>query len=230
MVSSARYALNFKRLHANLDYQTSWTELTEISKVRQSLGAAPVRKHDVDGSDFYTLPVIVDHSTGQTIGDSFEIALYLDRTYPSSPPLFPPATVALHRAFNTRVDKVFTDHVLLLVHTMPFNPETVAETHAEFCRRAGAKTWEEFGLNDEQRRTMLRNLEAELGELAKLFERTKEGPYLEGKSPMYADFMICGWLSLYKECLPEWDMIKGWHGGLFGRLHKALEKYAQVHE
>lgn len=179
----------------------------------------------MDGSDFYTLPVIVDHSTGQTIGDSFDIALYLDRTYPSTPPLFPPATVALQRVFNARVDKVFTDPVTLVYHTIPFNPETAAESKAEFCRRAGKKTWEELRVHGDLRRILLRNLEAGLDELAKLFVKRDEGPFLEGNTPIYADLVIGGWLRFYKETLPEWNMVQTWHGGLWGRLHGALGKY-----
>ncbi|ROV89698.1 hypothetical protein VMCG_10361 [Cytospora schulzeri] len=224
-----RYALNFKRSHGKLDYQTSWTELTQVARVRQNLHAAPCRKHEIDGSDFYTLPVIVDHSKGQTIGDSFDIALYLDQAYPSSPPLFPPATVALHRVFNARVDKVFTDYVVLVYQNMPFNPETAAESKAEFCRRAGRKTWEELGVNGEVRREFLQNFENELGMLAKLYLKTDEGPFLEGKTPMYADLIVGGWLRLYKETLPEWHAVQGWQGGIWGRLHKALERYATAY-
>lgn len=223
-----RYALNFKSLHGKLDYQTSWTELTQVSRVRQSLDVAPCRKHDVDGSDFYTLPVIMDHSKGQTIGDSFDVALYLDLTYSSSPPLFPPATIALHRMFNARVDKVFTDHVILVCHTMPFNPETAVESKAEFCRRAGGRKWEELGVQGEERRVLLKQFECELGELAKLYLRTEEGPFLEGNTPMYADLIVGGWLWMYKETLPEWHMVQCWQDGLWGRLHQALERYAKA--
>ncbi|KAI3393227.1 hypothetical protein diail_4554 [Diaporthe ilicicola] len=76
--SWTRCALNFKRVHSGLDHETGWTELTEISQVRKSLGAAPCRKHYLDDSEFYTLLAIVDHSSKQVTGDSFEIALYLE--------------------------------------------------------------------------------------------------------------------------------------------------------
>ena len=55
-----------------------------------------------------------------------------------------------------------------------------------------------------------------------------EGPFLEGKTPMYADLIVGGWLAMMKETLPEWDTLQKWHGGLWGDLHKALEKYAQI--
>lgn len=215
-------------MHSNLDYQTSWTELTKVTEVRRSLDIGPCRKHDIDDSEFYTLPVIVDHSKGQTIGDSFDIALYLDETYPSSPPLFPPATAALHRVFNKHVDKFFTDHVVLVCQTIPFNPETAEESKTEFCRRAGVKTWEELGIYGEQRTALLQKFETELGELAKLYSKTDEGPFLEGNTLMYADLIVGGWLRFCSESLPEWHMVQEWQGGHWGRLHKALEKYAKA--
>lgn len=190
LCSVPRYALNFKHVHCSLQYETSWVELPNVAEVRKGLGAIPNRKHDIDGGDFYTLPVIVDHSTGQTVGDSFDIAAYLDRTYPSQPVLFQDSTVALHRAFNTLVDKVFTDHVLLAVYQLPFNTETADISRAEFCRRAEKKSWDEFRLDGENRATMLGNFETALGGLAKVYTRRDEGPFLEGRVPMYADLII----------------------------------------
>lgn len=126
------------------------------------------------------------------------------------------------------MDKVFTDHVVLACQTFPFNPDTAAESKAEFCRRAGTKTWEELGIYGEQRKAMLQKFETELGELARLYLKTDEGPFLEGSTPMYADFIVGGWLIFCKESLPEWHIVQKWQGGHWARLHEALEKYAKA--
>ncbi|KAJ4411645.1 hypothetical protein N0V82_008982 [Gnomoniopsis sp. IMI 355080] len=225
-----RYALNFKRLHNGVDYETSWTDLSKVAEVRKGLGAAAVRKHDIDGGDFHTLPVIVDHSKGQTVGDSFDIALYLDQTYPSregEPVLFPPLSAALHRSFNSHVDKVFTDFVVLGIPGLPFDPKTAEISKAEFCRRAGRKSWDEFNLDADSRKMLLKGFEAALGDLAKLFVKKDEGPFLEGAIPIYADLIVGGWLAMMSEVLPEWQQLRGWHDGVFGQLHDALKRYAQ---
>lgn len=229
----SRLTLNLKRVHAGLQYETSWVDVTKVTEVRKSLGAAPIRKHFIDDSDFYTLPVIVDHSTGQTVGDSFDIALFLDKTYPSrdpdgEPQLFPPSTVSLQRAFNAHVDNVFSNHVILVTHTMPLNPETADTFKAECCRRAGKASWEEFGLSEEDRAAILKKFEAALGELAKVYNKRDEGPFLEGRSMMYADLIVGGWLQMMKACLPEWQELRGWQDGLWGDLCDALDKYAQT--
>lgn len=224
-----RYALNFKRHHANLHYTTSWTDLAQVPAVRASLGAPPVRTHAIDGGAFPTLPVIVDHAHGgAVVGDSFDIAVHLDATYPSTPALFPhPSTMALTRAFNAAVDKVFTDFVTLAVHNLPFNPDTAEVSKVEFCRRAGGVAWEDVEVREPRREEMLREFEAALGGLARLWVKREEGPFLEGSMVMYADLIVGGWLAMMKETLPEWERLRTWQDGIWGRLHDALALYAQ---
>lgn len=259
-----RYALNFKRVHGSgLQYTTTWVPLPEVGSVRASLGAAPVRKHAVDGGDFPTLPVIVDRTTaaaaaaaasssssdgkeaaagGVVVGDSFDIALHLDRAHPTDPPLLPAGTVGLHRAFNAHADRVFTAHVALAAHGMPLDPATAKVTQDEFCRRAGRPPgcWEELVPHGAARAEMLASFEGALGELAALWTARGGGeqgkgasssssPFLEGgKVPMYADLIVGAWLQMMRVCLPEWETLRGWNGGLWGRLNDALERYAQA--
>ena len=88
--TKARLALNF----TGVPYSTQWVELPDIPSVRKSIRAAPVRTF-ADGSDYHTLPALVDPNTGSVVGDSFDIAQYLERNYArgSGPPghcsLFP---------------------------------------------------------------------------------------------------------------------------------------------
>ncbi|KAI5920684.1 hypothetical protein F4810DRAFT_713222 [Camillea tinctor] len=223
-----RYALNFKRL----PYRTEWVDMPDIPRVRASLGVAAVRKH-ADGTPFYTLPVLQDASRGRLVGDSFDIAVYLDSTYPDRSEnetqrrllLFPPGAQALSKAFNTYVDGLFTAAVPLFAHGMPLNPDTAAATKAEMCRRLGLRDWEEAGVRGEARGKMLRALEGSLEGLAEAYRRTK-GPFLEGGlEPSYADFVVGAWLVTFSICCPEWEALRGWQGGVWGRLHDALEPY-----
>ncbi|VDB86227.1 unnamed protein product [Peniophora sp. CBMAI 1063] len=100
-----RYALNIKRL----PYRTEWVRLSGVEAKMKPLGLKPSQP----GPMPYTLPTIMDTSTGQVINDSFAIAQYLDKTYPDTPMLIPPGTAALQRAF---VDKVVTQ---LLYEAVP---------------------------------------------------------------------------------------------------------------
>ncbi|KAL4772525.1 hypothetical protein BDW60DRAFT_207142 [Aspergillus nidulans var. acristatus] len=258
--SKTRLALNF----ASVPYKTTFVPLPSIPSVRQSLGVPAGRKF-ADGSDFYTLPVIVDEATGSKIGDSFDIAIYLHERYADANgakgDLFPvlrneekldfrtPNTAMLvplsamseaarqdkyleYATFNTHVDAAFTLHVLLTVHGLPFPPDTAEATRAEFCKRAGVPSWDAFTVSGEARGKLKESLKETLAELAKLFVRNENGPFILGEKPCYADFIVGGWLRMLSVCLPadEWEEVRGWHGGVFGRVFDALSVYMEVKE
>ncbi|RAK77630.1 uncharacterized protein BO72DRAFT_101982 [Aspergillus fijiensis CBS 313.89] len=175
-------------------------------------------------------------------GDLFP-AQPLDYTFPLDPPPIVPLSecnaknhpaLAAYARFNVHVDAAFTAHVQLTVQGFPFDPATEAAAKAEFVRRAvlaGApvSSWEDFKCEGEYRQNLITSLEKTLGELAKLFGQTPEGgPFVLGHRACYADFLVGAWLRMFSVMLPEeeWALIKGWHGGVFGRLHDALEVYA----
>lgn len=227
--------------------------MPDISKVRQSLGQPASRKF-ADGTDFYTLPVIQDPATNATVGDSFDIALYLQRTYPDSGGgnLFPAQILDFtfvssyeipvplskrddggfpeYARFNINVDAAFTAHVQLMVEGIPYDSATFEHTKAEFVRRAGVSCWEDFILTREAREKLMESLKNALGDLAKLFLENVNGPFLLGQQANYADLIVGAWLRMAQVTLPkqEWEEVRRWHGGVFGQLHDALDKYAEV--
>lgn len=245
----SRFALNFK----GVPYSTSWVEMPDISKVRRSLDEPASRKF-ADGTDFYTLPIIKDAATGSTVGDSFDIAVYLQRKYPNAGAgdLFPTQNLdyvftqnaafvvplsergqgdfAEYARFNSNVDAAFTTHTQLMVEGMPFDPATAELTKAEFGRRAGVNSWDDFALTADAREKLKGSFRDTLGDLAKLFLENTEGPFLLGRRASYADFIVGAWLRMAQRTLPamEWEELRAWHGGVFGRLHDALDIYAEV--
>ncbi|PWY85944.1 hypothetical protein BO70DRAFT_360776 [Aspergillus heteromorphus CBS 117.55] len=244
----ARLALNFK----GVAYTTSWVKLPEVAPVRRGLGLPAGRKF-ADGTDFCTLPIVSDPTTGSLIGDSFDIAVYLQKTYPDSGAgnLFPeqsldytfttdgPLMVPLserndiefgdYARFNTSIDALFTSHVALM-QNMPLDPETAEQTKAEFVRRAGVSSWDDFAITSEMRENIKTSFHDALGELAKLFSRDRSGPFLLGQQASYADLIVGGWLRMMGVTMPEaeWEEARGWHNGAFGRLYDALQEYAEV--
>ncbi|KAH7245637.1 hypothetical protein BKA59DRAFT_544848 [Fusarium tricinctum] len=243
-----RLALNFK----GVPYSTSWVALPDIAKVRESLKVPACRKF-ADGKDFYTLPIIEDPATGSLVGDSFDIALYLQKTYPNSGGgnLFPPQTLDFdfkhpyilvplsecrnsefpeYAKFNMNIDAAFTAHTQLAVQGMPFDPATEELSKAEFVRRAGVKQWDDFALDSEAREKLMESFRETLGGLAKLFSRDASGPFLLGTTVSYADMMVGAWLRMMYATMPEdeWKQVTTWHDGIFGQLHDALNAYADV--
>ncbi|KIY02073.1 uncharacterized protein Z520_02211 [Fonsecaea multimorphosa CBS 102226] len=248
--SKARLALSFKRV----PFTTHWVDILDIETVRKGLGCAAVRKLD-DGSDFYTLPMLQDPSSGTVVGDSFDIATYLEDTFPDSGAgrLFPqdstgtgldytsphidasfPAPLTTHKdakhaayaRFNTHVDATFSAYVVLVAHSMPFNPSTAEATRALFAKRAHLSSWDDILIQGEARTQLTAAFKAGLTSLAQLFAVHNTGPYLEGNQANYADLIVGGWLNLLSATMSqdEWKDFKTWHGGVFGRLHDALQE------
>lgn len=246
-----RLALNLK----GVPYQTQWVEMPDITAVREKLGV-PANRTLPDGTPYHTLPVIQDPTTGKLIGDSFEIALYLDNTYPDGPRLFRPNTIGLTAAFNGRVDGIFTRFAGLCTQ-MPFDPAVMAAVGAIFAKRMPAiQAMANQQPQDQQGQASLASMEAALGELSKAYRHTggttdyfwraggtaksqaqrpppgKEtaGPFLDGDQPAYADLIVAAWLKMFEISMPaaDWQCVRGWHGGLWGRIVDALGEWTEI--
>ncbi|KAI0341767.1 hypothetical protein BDW22DRAFT_1358637 [Trametopsis cervina] len=89
-----RAVLNYK----GIAYRTEWIEFPDIEPLAKSLGVPPTSKKP-SGEPLYTLPMILDPSTGKVIADSLPIALYLDEQYPDTPRVVPSGTLSAHREF-----------------------------------------------------------------------------------------------------------------------------------
>lgn len=103
-----------------IPYRTVWIEFADIKTHCISIGAEPTsyKINPLDGSKtpLYTLPVIHDPATGATVSDSFKIAIYLDKTYPSPSVTFVPAgTVALQAAFQDMLAEKIAANLLPLI-------------------------------------------------------------------------------------------------------------------
>lgn len=257
--SKSRYALSFK----NIPFTTKWTDILDIPVTRKGLHCAATRKLD-DGSDYYTLPMLVDPNNDHAvIGDSFDIANYLDERFPDPErALFPedaegrkrlekcwryesPAKDTMFFApittnegkrngeyalFNLHVDATFTANMGLYGYNLPFNPESAERVKEIMAKRAHLPSWEVLKVEGEEKRAeMKKSMKEGLRSLAELFDAEgKEGPFLMGTKSCYADLIVGGWLNFYGVIMPknEWEEFEGWYGGVFGRLHAALqEKY-----
>lgn len=247
--TKARYALNFKQV----PFETSWVDILDIPTVREGLACAATRTF-ADGSDYYTLPMLREVATGRVIGDSFQIANYLEETYPQSEScLFPqdsthtgldyespqkdtvfyvPITTnagaknEAYAKFQVHVDTTFTSHIGLVGEYMPFNPDTKEATENMMAKRAGLQSWDQVRLHGEARDKVMSSFKESLTSLSDYFRVHKEGPFLEGLTANYADLIVGGWLNMLAICMPpeEWAEFRTWHDGIFAQLHDALQE------
>ncbi|KAH7024679.1 uncharacterized protein B0I36DRAFT_331851 [Microdochium trichocladiopsis] len=246
----ARLALNFKAA----PYKTHWVSLPDIPKTRTSLGVAPCRKH-ASGAEYPTLPVLIDHATGSKIGDSFEIAVYLQKQYPTSgagnlfpqdvseigytygqelAPWMPPLSERNeepeyddYSRFNREVDLAFTTHVGLMGYFLPLENEAAKKV---FLDRAGLQSWEQIGVHGEVRQGLLNGFWAMLNDMARIFKRRDQGPFILGDRATYADLCLGGWLFMASRTLPkeEWEQVITGNDRVYGRLFETLGKWAEV--
>ena len=86
-----------------------------------------------------------------------------------------------------------------------------------------------MAVRGEERTKILESFRSALDVLAKAY-RHSEGPFLEGNTASYADLIVGSWLAFFKVTVDakEWEEIQTWHDGLWGQLHQALGKYAEV--
>jgi glutathione S-transferase len=247
--SKARLALGFK----DVPFKINWVDIVDIPDVRKGLDCPATRKLD-DGSDYYTLPMVQDPASGKVLGDTFDIANYLDDTFPDSGGrLFPsdstrtgldyespnkdmvfyaPLTTNKgsknedYAKFNVHVDATFTSHVGLVSRYIPFNPETAEAAKALFVKRAHLNSWDDMSLSDEAKEQIRASFKEALTSLAQLFTVHESGPYLEGEHANYADLIVGGWLNMFNVLMPEeeWKDFRTWHGGVLARLHDALQE------
>lgn len=248
--SKARLALSFKAV----PFKTTWVDILDIPDVRKGLGCPAVRKLD-DGSDYYTLPMLQDPATGRVVGDSFDIASYLEDKFPHSggclfpadstgtgldyesphkdttfhAPIVTPNLESKNEAyarFNVHVDTTFTAHMVLFGYYLPFNPHSAEAVKKLFAERAHLKSWEDTRVQGEVREQFMAAFKTGLTSLAQLFMVHDNGPYLEGSYATYADLIVGGWLNMLSAIMPEeeWKEFRGWHGGVFARLHDALQE------
>lgn len=194
-----------------------------------------------------------DPVTGKILGDSFDIANYLEDTFPDSGlrlfPLdstrtgldyespkkdtafFAPLTSNKgsknedYARFNMHVDATFSSHVVLVAQYLPFNPDTAEVAKALFVKRAHLQSWDDLSVRGEAREQIKTDFKEALTSLARLYTVNESGPYLEGKDANYADMIVGGWLIMMSATMPqqEWLDFRTWHQGVFGRLHDALQ-------
>ena len=224
--AKARLALGYKRI----PFTTEWVEYPSIASTMKSLGADPLlpAPEGANGDAFYTLPVIYDPNHDKYVTDSFVIAQYLDKTYPTpGRELFPEGTAPLQRAWGTAFTDAMQKGVRAVYAGVPANLNPPSREYFERTRtkRFGVRTWDEISskLVDESdpnsRAAHLRELRAGLSTVEEWIRlNNAEGKWVMGKRLSWADIFLGSWLFWASRGLEEWKEVKGWHGGRWGRF------------
>lgn len=175
----------------------------------------------IEGGSFSSVPVLNDN--GHLEGDSFEIAVYLDETYREGPSLFGgEGGVAMARFVESHCQTVVQPPISTIavvdMHAM-MSAEDQAYFRSAREKRYG-KSLEEVGANRDA------EIAAFPEKLAPLRAMLAKQPWLGGKTPLFADYIVFGALQWARVCTPakllaDDDPVQQWfercldlHGGM----------------
>jgi glutathione S-transferase len=208
-----RFVLSYKEI----PFVTLWVEYSDIPIAMKSIGAKLNKRPD--GSDVYTVPVLSDPNTGALITDSYEIACYLEKTYPEKP-IFPNNSESMIRAF----DSAYMDLILPAIKSMFIRcTEILSPASAKFFIEARSIAvplpWDATYDEDWEL------LEKGYNTAYEWYQKT-DGKWIMGNTFSYADIIVACWLLGFKRVLKadEWVLVSSWNGGKWAQLLADVEK------
>ncbi|KAF5317695.1 hypothetical protein D9619_012647 [Psilocybe cf. subviscida] len=194
-ISTNTWKTKLSLILKRIPFETKRVPLHEVQQILPREGIPPSSKNP-DGSPFYTVPAIHDLSTGVKLTDSWEIALYLDKTYPDTAPLFP----ALLRC-NARSQT--PSELTLLRERVVGKPFDKVIPQGEDAVRE----WKKYKIG-------LNNLEE--------WYSVSNGTFLMGDTPVWADLPVVAVLLVQRRALgkdsEKWKDVASWNGGRWHAL------------
>jgi glutathione S-transferase len=168
----------------------------------------------------------MDPNTNKFISDSFAIAQYLDEQYPDTPKVLPHGTAALIYVFQTAFLNASRNaaRMAIVKGAQMLNPESKEYYIRTRVERFGIP-WEQFA-PPEKREAQWNELRG-LCDTADGWYAKSSGQFILGDTPCFADFMVAGCFKWIQNCfeMQEWEEIKSWNGGRWGKLVEATDKY-----
>ncbi|KAF8633110.1 hypothetical protein AX15_001493 [Amanita polypyramis BW_CC] len=221
-----RYTLNYK----GIPYKTELVEYVDIEKLCKEKGIPP-SSTDKGAMYHYSLPSILDTSTGTGVSESHRIAEYLDKAYPDTPKVIPPGTEALQAAW---IESIMPHLSALWQFTVPRtldiidHPESNEYFYRTRCIMLG-KDLKQWKLEGSEWEAAIKDLQKGLDGLDQKLVKSG-GPYVMGKTVSFADFTLAGWFKWLQICVggknsKEWQLIASWNEGRWAKRLEDLERY-----
>ncbi|KAF9531769.1 hypothetical protein CPB83DRAFT_848699 [Crepidotus variabilis] len=219
-----RFCLNYK----GLQHKTEWVEWQDLESTLVKIGIPPSRK-DHRSKPRYTIPAIFDSTTGVYLSESFEIAQYLDRTYPDTPKIFPDNTAGLQRGFHQALTPLVEPIKALI---LPVEATRLSSASQESFQQK-MKDYLSLELGEEDKIEMWAELRENFGVVNGWYSLgNNPGPFILGEAPSWVDFVLGAtflWSKLiFGENSSEWKEIETWHEGRWKTLLKQLSMYQVV--
>ena len=182
-----------------------------------------------DGSDVYTLPVLRDPNDGAIITDSFDIAVYLDNTYPEKP-VFPKDTKSLISAFDIAyVGQIWPAVKFPLVRAKEILREGSVEYYLSTRQKYFNQKLEEWSPEGPERDQHWSALEKAFTTVKTWYDKT-DGRWITGDTFSYADILVASSLVWLSKVLhdDEWRRLTTWNDGAWEKLLADVKSECKV--
>lgn len=215
-----RFVLSYK----NLPFTTIWVEYANITTKSKEIGASPTACPD--GSKCFTLPILSDPNTGTVVSDSWDIAQYLDETYPEKP-IFPNGSKGLIKAFEPRMAALLGASVkfILLRTRSALNDCSLEYWSGKKEEDIGGKV-DEWSPEGPTRDSHWAIIETSFLGSARTWYDQVEGKWLMGDTFSYADIILAARLFWFKRVLldDEWKRVASIRDGNWGKFLADVER------
>ncbi|EGO21855.1 hypothetical protein SERLADRAFT_474837 [Serpula lacrymans var. lacrymans S7.9] len=193
----------------------------------KAIGAKPTGLKP-DGSDLYTVPAIQDPSTGAVVSDSFAIVEYLEKTYPSTPAIFPHSSEALMSAFDFAIINVIIPvfPVVSVMAAPKLHPRSEQRFKEQAELRFGVK-WEDISPVGPKRDADWKNVKEAFGIIDGWYSKSG-GKWIMGDTFSYADILVAAWMRCFSVAFDkdQWEEMKSWNGGRWGDIVEEINRHS----
>ena len=197
--------------HKGLEWESVPTSFTQIASVPGEAGIVPV----------------IEDASGETIADSFAIALYLEERYPDRPSLFKGDGGKAMARFVENWVQTQVHSILGMAALLDIHDALEPDDRAYFRKSREARFGAPLEQTREKGQGQLPSLTPRLGPLRWTL---KQQPFIGGQSPLFADYIVFGafqWMRAISPVryLEADDPVSDWfercldlHGGIGRRL------------
>ncbi|KAH8835008.1 hypothetical protein DL96DRAFT_1808931 [Flagelloscypha sp. PMI_526] len=231
-----KYCLNLK----DIEFVTVWVKPLRVRSLVKKLGAKPIGKLP-NGSDWYTVPVIQDTTTGAIVSESFDIACYLDEKFPDKGPILVHDVEADRLLYHKLQDYIFKDMSAFGLNQTyaRFAVGDLEQAEAFRDRWQGVlrRTFESMlPVGPEATEKKWAGIEKGFAWVSEEIEKRhgKGAKYLGGREPCFLDTVVLGRLFWFKTIFGEnsevWERMMKWEDGkwcaLFQEFHSCYGRPA----
>ena len=207
-------------------------EYPDIAALYQKLKLAATTQNP-DGSPLYTLPVIYDPNTNETISDSTAIAQYLDKTYPYTPALFHQGTRAFHASFAEMARWFYASLYNVVCYAVWTRLTERSQIYYRTTREAHlGKKLEELRTDEDWKEAERACDIVDKWLRANLEDGEGRDELMMGKQICFAEIILVSGLLCAKTALgpqsDEWARIMSWNDGKWKRIMGRFAQYAVV--